>query len=56
MATAMSQVRLSLWIDRNMADTPDEVALAAMLQFVRTFARPEHVDLLCEQVRSTPLG
>lgn len=40
-ATAMSQVRLSLWIDREMDQRVDEVAEAAMLQLVRTFARPE---------------
>lgn len=40
-ATAMSQVRLSLWIDREMDQSPDEVAEAAMLQLLRTFARPE---------------
>lgn len=39
-ATAMSQVRLSLWIDRDMAQSPDEVARAAMLQLLRTFAEP----------------
>lgn len=42
-ATAMSQVRLALWVDRNMAEDKDAVARAAMLQFVRTFVRPEHV-------------
>jgi len=40
-ATAMSQVRLSLWIDRDMDQSVDEVAEAAMLQMLRTFARPE---------------
>jgi len=40
-ATAMSQVRLSLWIDREMDQRVDEVAEAAMLQLLRTFARPE---------------
>ena len=40
-ATAMSQVRLSLWIDRDMDQSVDEVAEAAMLQLLRTFARPE---------------
>ena len=40
-ATAMSQVRLSLWIDREMDQSVDEVAEAAMLQLLRTFARPE---------------
>jgi AcrR family transcriptional regulator len=40
-ATAMSQVRLSLWIDREMDQSVDEVTEAAMLQMLRTFARPE---------------
>ncbi|MBL8946362.1 MAG: TetR/AcrR family transcriptional regulator [Myxococcales bacterium] len=42
-ATAMSQVRLVRWMDRGMVDAADDVARAAMLQFVRTFARPDRV-------------
>lgn len=42
-ATAMSQVRLVLWIDRGAEESADEVARTAMLQLVRTFARPEKV-------------
>ena len=42
-ATAMSQVRLSLWIDRDMAESPDAVARAAMMQLLRTFAEPERL-------------
>lgn len=42
-ATAMSQVRLSLWIDRDMDQSPAEVTEAAMLQLLRTFARPERL-------------
>lgn len=42
-ATAMSQVRLVRWMDRDMVEDADTVARAAMLQFVRTFARPERV-------------
>ncbi|MBV1861331.1 MAG: TetR/AcrR family transcriptional regulator [Nannocystaceae bacterium] len=42
-ATAMSQVRLSLWIDRDMDQSPGEVAKAAMLQLLRTFARPQRL-------------
>ncbi len=40
-ATAMSQVRLALWVDRGMARPADAVATEAMLQLVRTFAAPE---------------
>lgn len=46
-ATAMSQVRLVLWIDREMKEHADDVARSAMLQLVRTFARPEKVAELC---------
>ncbi len=42
-ATAMSQVRLSLWIDREMDQSPAEVTKAAMLQLLRTFAEPERL-------------
>ncbi len=42
-ATAMSQVRLVRWMDRDMVERADAVAHAAMLQFVRTFARPDRV-------------
>jgi AcrR family transcriptional regulator len=45
-ATAMSQVRLSLWIDRDMDQSVDEVAEAAMLQLLRTFAHPEKLAAL----------
>ncbi len=51
-ATAMSQVRLSLWIDRDMDQSVDEVTEAAMLQLVRTFARPERLEDLCARIRS----
>jgi AcrR family transcriptional regulator len=46
-ATAMSQVRLVLWIDREMKEHADDVTRSAMLQLVRTFARPEKVTELC---------
>jgi AcrR family transcriptional regulator len=46
-ATAMSQVRLVLWIDRDMLEHADTVARAAMLQLARTFGRPEKVPQLC---------
>ena len=49
-ATAMSQVRLSLWIDREMDQSVDDVAQAAMLQLVRTFAQPEHLQRLCDRL------
>ncbi len=42
-ATAMSQVRLSLWIDREMDQRVDAVTEAAMLQLLRTFAQPERL-------------
>ena len=42
-ATAMSQVRLSLWIDREMDQRVDEVTEAAMQQLLRTFAQPERL-------------
>ncbi|MGH1347873.1 MAG: TetR/AcrR family transcriptional regulator [Nannocystales bacterium] len=45
-ATAMSQVRLSLWIDRDMDQSPAEVTKAAMLQLLRTFANPERLAAL----------
>lgn len=46
-ATAMSQVRLVLWLDRGMTESPDQVAQAAMEQFVRTFGHPARAsDLL----------
>lgn len=37
-ATAMSQVRLALWVAGGMAQAPADVAMEAMRQFVRTFA------------------
>jgi AcrR family transcriptional regulator len=46
-ATAMSQVRLVLWIDRDMKEHADAVARGAMLQLVRTFAHPTKVSELC---------
>lgn len=49
-ATAMSQVRLVRWMDRDMVDGADGVVRAAMLQFVRTFARPERVAELTAQL------
>lgn len=45
-ATAMSQVRLAQWMDRQMVESRDDVARAAMRQLVRTFAVPERVDAL----------
>lgn len=51
-ATAMSQVRLVLWIDREMKENADDVARSAMLQLVRTFARPERVSELCDTLES----
>lgn len=51
-STAMSQVRLVLWLDRDMQDGPDEVAREAMLLFVRAFARPERVAELTARVRA----
>ena len=45
-ATAMSQVHLSVWIDRGMPRSPDDVAREAMQQIVRTFAHPDRVDEL----------
>ncbi|MBC8070434.1 MAG: TetR/AcrR family transcriptional regulator [Deltaproteobacteria bacterium] len=54
-ATAMSQVRMVMWVDRGMTDDPAEVARAAMLQFVRTFARAEQVDVLSARVRDAPM-
>jgi AcrR family transcriptional regulator len=50
MATAMSQVRLVLWIDRGMRETADEVVRAAMLQLVRTFAHPVALAELSQRV------
>jgi hypothetical protein len=55
MATAMGQVRLVLWVNRGMQDAPEDVGRAAMLQFVRTFARIERVDELTERVRTSPM-
>lgn len=49
-ATAMSQVRLASWVDRDMEEDKDAVARAAMLQFVRTFVRPERVAELAALV------
>jgi hypothetical protein len=49
-ATAMSQVRLVLWIDRGMRETPDQVVRAAMLQLVRTFANPEALVELSRRI------
>jgi AcrR family transcriptional regulator len=49
-ATAMSQVRLASWVDRDMTQDKDAVARAAMLQFVRTFVRPERVAELAALV------
>jgi AcrR family transcriptional regulator len=49
-ATAMGQVRLALWIGRDMDQDKDEVARAAMLQFVRTFACPDRVAELAAAV------
>lgn len=54
-ATAMSQVRMVMWVDRGMHDDPAEVARAAMLQFVRTFARAEQVDVLSARVRDAAM-
>jgi len=58
MATAMSQVRLVRWMDRAGTDDADaddadadSVVRAAMLQFVRTFARPERVAELTARLR-----
>jgi AcrR family transcriptional regulator len=50
MATAMSQVRLVLWLDRGMRQTPDQVVRAAMLQLVRTFSRPEALSRLSQRI------
>jgi hypothetical protein len=52
-ATAMSQVRLVLWIDRDMVEDADTVARAAMLQLIRTFARPSKVEELCASADQT---
>jgi AcrR family transcriptional regulator len=46
MATAMSQVRLALWVGRDMAEDPGAVAREAMRQFVRTFGAPERIETL----------
>lgn len=46
MATAMSQVRLALWIDATHKRDPKAVTRAALEQFVRTFADPSHVVAL----------
>jgi AcrR family transcriptional regulator len=35
--TAMSQVRLALWMDRGQTESPDDVAAATVRQLVRTF-------------------
>jgi AcrR family transcriptional regulator len=53
-ATAMSQVRLVLWIDRNMRERADDVTRSAVLQLVRTFARPEKVPELCASLELLP--
>lgn len=45
-ATAMSQVHLAVWIDRDMPESADTVAREAMQQIVRTFAHPDHLDAL----------
>lgn len=50
-ATAMSQVRLVLWLDRGMTESPDEVATAAMEQFVRTFGHPDRIPHLLGRTR-----
>ena len=50
-ATAMSQVRLALWVGRGMPESPDDVAVAAMLQLVRTFAHPDRAAELSGRVR-----
>lgn len=55
MATAMGQVRLVLWVNRGMQDSPEDVGRAAMLQFVRTFGHPAKVAELSERVRTVPL-
>lgn len=54
-ATAMSQVRLALWVDRGMVEPPDRVALLAMQQFVRCFARMERMQELLDRLEKTPL-
>ncbi|MCR9161119.1 MAG: TetR/AcrR family transcriptional regulator [Nannocystaceae bacterium] len=49
-ATAMSQVRLSLWIDRDLDESPDAVARAAMQQLLRAFAEPAELAALLERL------
>jgi hypothetical protein len=50
MATAMSQVRLVMWVGGGMKQAPDDVARAAMAQLVRTFAKSDRVDELTARV------
>jgi AcrR family transcriptional regulator len=49
-ATAMSQVRLVMWVGGGMKEARDEVARAAMLQLVRTFAKSDRVEELTARV------
>lgn len=55
-STAMSQVRLVLWLDRDMHEGPEAVAREAMLLFVRAFARPERVAELSARVEASSTG
>ncbi len=54
-ATAMSQVHMVMWHKAGMHESPATVARAAMLQLVRTFARPEQVEPLSARVRGTDM-
>lgn len=53
MATAMSQVRLVAWVSQSDPAPPDDVACAAMRQFLRVFASERARDLLLQRLSST---
>jgi AcrR family transcriptional regulator len=50
MATAMGQVRLALWVGRDMQEDPDDVAREATRQFVRTFGAPDRIEELLARI------
>lgn len=55
-ATAMSQVRLALWLDRigQAHESHDAVAHLTMQQFIRTFASDAHRDELLARLEQAP--
>ncbi len=53
-ATAMSQVRLALWVGQPQPPAPEVVARKAMSQLIRTFAAPDRVAQLTQRVLQSP--